>query len=152
MTQPVLDIKSIMRRLPHRPPFLLIDRVFRYGGDDVLALKNVTLNEAFFGGHFPGEPIMPGVMIGECMAQAAGFFGIGDEDVAAFSEPDARCIGAKAFLSTITLKLEKPVVPGDQLLVAARVLKRLGKVMRVSATATVEDQRVATAEFTVVIP
>ncbi len=157
MTQPVLDIKAIMRRLPHRSPFLMIDRVFRYGGDEVLALKNVTLNEGFFSGHFPGEPIMPGVMIAECMAQSAGFLGFGDDQGSEGSaslaeEGGGRCIGQKAFLTSINLRLERPVVPGDQLMVTTRIMKRLGKALRVSSSVAVDGQQVAVAEFTVVIP
>lgn len=152
--QPPLDIHAIMRRLPHRYPFLLIDRVLKYGGDEVLALKNVSLNEAFFNGHFPGEPIMPGVLLGECMAQSAGFLGIGDEaDGDGFGDDGSvRCIGRKALLTSLNLKLERPVVPGDQLLVSTRVARRVGKVMRVQSVATVEGQQVARADFTVVVP
>lgn len=156
MTQPVLDIEAIMRRLPHRPPFLMLDRVLVYGGAEVVALKNVSMNEGFFSGHYPGEPIMPGVLIGECMAQSAAFLGSGDEPASEGGEEAGDRGGAtialgKALLSSMTLKLEKPVVPGDQLVLTARRMKRLGRVMRVSATAAVAGQRVASAEFTVVL-
>ncbi len=144
MDQPALDIEAIMQHLPHRFPFLMIDRVLKYGGSEVLALKNVSLNEGFFTGHFPGKPIMPGVMIGECMAQSAAFLGIGSD---AASRPVDR---RQAMLSSIELKLHKPVVPGDQLWIHARQLKKLGRVMRVSASALVAGEQVASAEFTVV--
>lgn len=144
--RPALDIHAIMRRLPHRYPFLMIDRVLRYGGDEVVALKNVTLNEGFFSGHFPGEPIMPGVMIGECMAQSAAFLDDGETGTA--YEPD-KGPTLRAFLMSIDLKLKQPVVPGDQLWLNTRVVKRLGKVMRVSSSTLVEGCEVACAEFTV---
>ncbi len=143
-----LDIKAIMRVLPHRHPFLMIDRVLKYGGDEVVALKNVSLNEGFFAGHFPGEPIMPGVMIGECIAQSAAFL---DPAMEAGSEPVRPATRRHSLLSSINLKLHKPVVPGDQLLITTRRVKRLGKVMRVSATAAVDGLVVASAEFTVVL-
>ncbi len=142
--QAPLDIKAVMRRLPHRIPFLMIDRVLRYGGDEVLAIKNVTFNESFFDGHFPGEPIMPGVMIAECMAQSAAFLGSGKPG--GDSEPGA----LKARLTALDLKLKHPVVPGDQLKISARAVRRLGKVMRVTASVSVDDKVVACSEFTVV--
>lgn len=145
MDQPVLDVEAIMRHLPHRFPFLMIDRVLKYGGDEVLALKNVSLNEGFFAGHFPGRPVMPGVMIGECMAQSAAFIGIGSD---ALHRPLARL--RQAMLSSIQLKLHRPVVPGDQLLICARQLRKRGRVMRVSASASVAGEQVASAGFTVV--
>lgn len=148
MKQTALDIQAIMRRLPHRYPFLMIDRVLQYGGDEVVALKNVTLNEGFFSGHFPGEPIMPGVMIGECMAQSAAFLGNGEADGQSGQAPAA---ALKAFLTSIDLKLKQPVVPGDQLMLHTRAVKRLGKIMRVAASASVEGREVASAEFTVAL-
>lgn len=148
MKQAPLDIKAIMRRLPHRYPFLMIDRVMKYDGDEVIALKNVSLNEGYFAGHFPSEPIMPGVMIGECMAQSAAFLDVGESDD---EEARASAIGQCPLLSTMSLKLHKPVAPGDQLVITTRRVKRLGRVMRVVATATVDGLAVASAEFTVVL-
>ncbi len=145
--QPVLDIQAVMRRLPHRYPFLMIDRVLKYGGDEVVALKNVTLNEGFFSGHFPGEPVMPGVMIGECMAQSAAFLG----PVTEHNDTDITGIGHKAFLTSIDLKLKHVVVPGDQLLLKTHAQRRLGKIMRVNAMASVGGRQVAEAELTVVL-
>ena len=145
MNQPALDIQAIMRRLPHRYPFLMIDRVLKYGGDEVQALKNVTLNEGFFSGHFPGQPVMPGVMIGESMAQSAAFLGNGESPL----DAEALDTTLSAFLTSIDLRLRQPVVPGDQLLVTARVIKRLGKMMRVAGSASVEGLEVASAQFSV---
>ncbi len=143
-TQAPLDIKAVMRRLPHRNPFLMIDRVLRYGGDEVLAIKNVTFNESFFDGHFPGEPIMPGVMIAECMAQSAAFLGSGKPGGEGEPSP------LRARLTALDLKLKHPVVPGDQLKISARAVKRLGNVMRVTASVSVDDKVVACSAFTVV--
>lgn len=144
MNDTPLDPKAIMQRLPHRYPFLLIDRVLRSGGGEAVALKNVTVNEPFFTGHFPTEPIMPGMLIGEAMAQTAAFVG-GPEEGGA----EGASIGEKAFLTNINLKLERPVIPGDQLVITARLVKRLGKLMKISAQATVDKAVVASAEITV---
>jgi 3-hydroxyacyl-[acyl-carrier-protein] dehydratase len=130
---------DITRRLPHRFPFLMIDRVVKWGGDEVVAIKNVTVNEPFFPGHFPSEPIMPGVLIGEAMAQASAFLG----------EASA---GSKAFLVNINLGIKKPVVPGDQLVITSRLVKRFGKLMKISARCEVEGEIVAEAELTVASP
>jgi len=127
---------EIMKRLPHRHPFLLIDRVLRYGNGEAVALKNVTINEAFFAGHFPGAPIFPGVLLGEAMAQTAAFVGEGIE-------------GPAAFLVGIDLKIERPATPGDQLIIKASLIKRLGKLMRVSAVVEVDNDLIAKAELTV---
>ncbi len=144
---PALDIKAIMQRLPHRYPFLMIDRVLEYGGDQVVALKNVTFNEGFFNGHFPGEPVMPGVMIAECMAQSAAFLGAATNG---HGQP-MREIGSKAFLTSIDLKLKHVVVPGDQLMIITRAVRRLGKMIRVTAQAAVDERKVANADFDVVL-
>ncbi|MBC7983457.1 MAG: 3-hydroxyacyl-ACP dehydratase FabZ [Candidatus Obscuribacterales bacterium] len=127
---------EIMKRLPHRYPFLLIDRVLRYGDGEAVALKNVTINEPFFAGHFPGAPILPGVLIGEAMAQTAAFVGDGID-------------GPSAFLVSMDLKIERPAVPGDQLIITARLVKKFGKLMRISATVEVDNNLVAKAELTV---
>ncbi len=148
MDQPALDIEAIMQRLPHRFPFLMIDRVLKYGGDEVIAVKNVSLNEAFFAGHFPGQPIMPGVMIGECMAQSAAFLAIGGTDAVPVDELTTM---RRALLSSMRLKLHKPVVPGDRLVITSRKLRQRGKVMRVAAMAEVDGKSVATADFSVVL-
>ncbi len=107
MTEPStsLDTQSVLRQLPHRYPFLLIDRVLERSDTTVHALKNVTVNEPFFQGHFPGRPIMPGVMILEAMAQASIFLLYG-------KMPE----GQVAFLAGVEgCRFRKPVTPGDQL-------------------------------------
>jgi 3-hydroxyacyl-[acyl-carrier-protein] dehydratase len=145
MNDKILNTKEIRKRLPHRFPFLMIDRVVKYGGDEAVAIKNVSINESYFEGHFPTEPIMAGVLLGECMAQTAAFIGGAEQ---AGDEPAS--LGGKAFLSGINLKLERPVVPGDQITIKARLVKRLGKLMKISAQATVDELIVASAELTIV--
>ncbi len=110
----VLDIQQIMSMLPHRYPFLLVDRVLELEpGVRVKAYKNVTVNENFFQGHFPGQPIMPGVLIMEALAQAGGLFVVKTLGIAAEN---------KLFLFTgiESAKFRRPVVPGDQLMLEAR--------------------------------
>ncbi len=110
MTTP-LEIQAIMQQLPHRYPFLLVDRVLERGEGTVKALKNVTINEPFFAGHFPGQPIMPGVLILEALAQASMF--VMDDQL------KPRQI---AFLAGIEgARFKKPVTPGDQLILEAKL-------------------------------
>lgn len=137
-----LGINEIRKRLPHRYPFLMIDRVLQRSSTEAVALKNITINEPYFQGHFPAEPIVPGVLIGEAMAQAAAFIGGDGGD-------GAESIGDKAFLTGMNLKIERPVVPGDQLVIKVRLMKRLGKLMKFSAHASVGKAVVASAEMTV---
>lgn len=110
MTTP-LEIQAIMQQLPHRYPFLLVDRVLERGEGTVKALKNVTINEPFFAGHFPGQPIMPGVLILEALAQASMF--VMDDQL----KP-----GQIAFLAGLEgVRFKKPVTPGDQLILEAKL-------------------------------
>lgn len=145
MSDKPLNAREIMQRLPHRYPFLMIDRVLRCGGGEAVAVKNVSINEPYFSGHFPSEPIMPAVLIGESMAQTAAFVGGNGDDKGA----NVGSIGAKAFLTSLNLKIERPVIPGDQLVITARLVKRLGKLTKISAQATVDKVIVASAEITV---
>ena len=102
------DVRQIMEKLPHRYPFLLVDRILSIDGLKMVAIKNVTFNEPFFNGHFPGYPIMPGVLIVEAMAQAGGFL--------ALQSQGAELGDRKVFFMTIdSARFRKPVVPGDQL-------------------------------------
>ena len=113
--KPILDIVEIMRLLPHRYPFLLIDRVIEMAPRErIVALKNVTINEPFFQGHFPGFPIMPGVLIVEAMAQAGGTLLLSE-----IADRDQKLM---FFTGIERAKFRKPVVPGDQLRLEVQVL------------------------------
>jgi len=137
----VYDIQAIMKFLPHRYPFILIDRVLELvPGEEVVALKNVTINEAFFQGHFPGNPIMPGVLIIEAMAQAGGILVIE-------SMPPERHGQPVYFMAMDKVRFRKPVVPGDQIIFEAKLLKLREKAVKMSGKATVEDNLVAEAEL-----
>ncbi|MBW2705178.1 MAG: 3-hydroxyacyl-ACP dehydratase FabZ [Deltaproteobacteria bacterium] len=135
------DIQKIMEFLPHRYPFLLIDRVIELVPDDkVIALKNVTINEPFFPGHFPGQPVMPGVLIVEAMAQAGGLL--------AYESGTTDTRGMLIyFMGMDKVRFRKPVVPGDQLIFEAKILKWRSKVAKMSGTASVDNQLVAEAEL-----
>ncbi len=135
------DIQAIMKFLPHRYPFILVDRILELvPGERVTALKNVTINEPFFQGHFPTYPIMPGVLIVEAMAQAAG--------VLALESMPAEKRGAPVFFMGLDkVKFRKPVVPGDQLLLKIQILKSRSNIVKASAKAMVEDNVVAEAEI-----
>lgn len=135
-----IGIEGIMKSLPHRYPFLLIDRVLEIEPmKRVIALKNVTINEPFFQGHYPDYPIMPGVLIIECMAQAAGLL-LMDEA----ADRPARAI---LFMAVDKARLRKPVVPGDQIELEAEMIRFRSGVAKVRAVARVDDQVVAEAEL-----
>ena len=135
------DILAIMEKLPHRYPFLLVDRVIKLiPHDKIVALKNVTFNEPFFQGHFPGKPVMPGVLIIEAMAQAGGILAY----ETAPSEKRNRLI---YFMGMDKVRFRKMVLPGDQIILEAKILKFRSKVAKMSGTATVDDQLVAEAEL-----
>jgi len=135
------DIQAIMKFLPHRYPFILVDRILNLvPGEMITALKNVTINEPFFQGHFPTYPIMPGVLIVEAMAQAAG--------VLALESMPAEKQGRPVFFMGLDrVKFRKPVVPGDQLLLKIQILKSRSNIVKASAKAFVEDEVVAEAEI-----
>lgn len=133
------DIKRIMELLPHRYPFLLVDRVIELIPDDrIVALKNVTINEPFFQGHFPGKPVMPGVLIIEAMAQVGGI-------LAYETGPPEKRNRLIYFMGMDKVRFRKMVVPGDQIIFEAKMLKFRSKVAKMSGTATVDDQLVAEA-------
>jgi beta-hydroxyacyl-ACP dehydratase FabZ len=135
------DIQAIMDFLPHRYPFILVDRILDLvPGEKITALKNVTINEPFFQGHFPTYPIMPGVLIVEAMAQATG--------VLALESMPAEKRGAPVFFMGLDkVKFRKPVVPGDQLVLEVQIIKFRSKVVKASGKAFVEDNIVAEAEL-----
>lgn len=136
-----LDIKEIVRLLPHRYPFLLVDRILEgEKGKSMIGLKNVSMNEPFFQGHFPSDPIMPGVLILEGMAQVGGI-------LAFYTLQDM--IGEKLiyFAGIDKVRFRRPVVPGDQLIFEMLVLKHKGKIWKMAGKAKVDDKVVAEAEF-----
>ena len=133
-----LDINMIQKILPHRYPFLLVDRIIESTDKKIVGLKNVTINEPFFQGHFPGHPIMPGVLILEAMAQVGGV------GVLSLSEN----MGKLAyFLSIKEAKFRKPVVPGYQLMIEVEVMKTKLSIMQIKATAKVAGEVVTEAEM-----
>ncbi|OGR38966.1 MAG: 3-hydroxyacyl-[acyl-carrier-protein] dehydratase FabZ [Desulfovibrionales bacterium GWA2_65_9] len=139
------DVRCIMEMLPHRYPFLMVDRVVSFeAGVGITAYKNVTVNEGFFQGHFPGQPIMPGVLIMEALAQAGGIFvvktlGIDSSD--------------KLFLFTgiDAAKFRRPVVPGDRLNLEASLVRRKMNIWKMQGRATVDGELVAEGIFTAAI-
>jgi 3-hydroxyacyl-[acyl-carrier-protein] dehydratase len=135
------DIQKIMNLLPHRYPFIMIDRILELvPGEKVVALKNVTINEPFFQGHFPGSPIMPGVLMIEAMGQAGAV-------LAAESLPEEEQGSLIYFMGMNNVKFRKPVVPGDQIIFEIKFLKQRAKVFKMSGMAFVDEKRVAEAEL-----
>ncbi len=137
-----MDINEIMAYLPHRFPFLLVDRVLTLEqGKNIVAVKNVSMNEPFFPGHFPKHPVMPGVLILEALAQAAAllsFKSVGDAP-----NPDA----VVYFAGIDGARFKKPVVPGDQLILHVEILRNLKGIWKYATYAEVDGQRVAEAEM-----
>jgi 3-hydroxyacyl-[acyl-carrier-protein] dehydratase len=135
----VIEINEIMSLLPHRYPFLLIDRVEEFEPEKrIVGIKNVSINEPFFSGHFPGKPIMPGVLIVEAMAQAGG--------VLAFKTfPGIR--GNVFFMGIDNARFRRPVVPGDRLKLVVEVVKHRREIWMFEGTAFVDEQKVAEAKL-----
>ncbi len=136
-----IDIVEILKILPHRYPFVMVDRILSLElGKEIVGLKNVTINEPFFQGHFPTRPVMPGVLILEGMAQVGGI-------MAYYSNPEA--IGKKLlfFAGIDKARFRRPVVPGDQLIFTLKLLKEKRSIMVMAASASVDGQVVAEAEL-----
>ena len=139
-----LNYEDIIRLLPHRYPFLMVDRVTDLElGKRAVGLKNVTANEPFFQGHFPGTPIMPGVLIVEAMAQVGGVLFRLTVDGASKEEN----VDAVYFVSIDKVKFRKPVVPGDQMIIETEALRTGTRVWKMAGKAFVKDELVAEAEF-----
>ncbi len=137
---PVMGIQEILGVLPHRHPFLLVDRIIHTEpGKRIVGIKNVTMNEPFFPGHFPDHPVMPGVLIVEAMAQTGGLLLMGQVD-----DPETKVV---YFMSIDDVKFRKPVIPGDQLRFELEMLKFRGKTCRMRGVAYVDGQPVAEAEM-----
>jgi 3-hydroxyacyl-[acyl-carrier-protein] dehydratase len=136
-----IDILEILKVLPHRYPFVMVDRILAIEvGKQVVGLKNVTINEPFFQGHFPQRPVMPGVLILEGLAQVGGI-------MAYYAHPEA--IGNKLlfFAGIDKARFRRPVVPGDQLILTLDLIKEKRSVMVMSAKAEVDGKLVAEAEL-----
>ena len=139
-----MDIEAIMRQLPHRYPFLMVDRLLEcVPGERVLALKNVTFNEPFFTGHFPHRPVMPGVMIIEALAQAAGVLAFKTARVI----PDTNT--RFYFVAIDNARFRKPVEPGDQLVLKVTLKRAFKGIWKFHGSAEVDGVEVASAEIMV---
>ncbi len=144
------DLAALLRRLPHRYPFLMVDRVLELGNNRVLTLKNVSIDEPFFNGHFPGRPVMPGVLVVEAMAQSGALLALGmmKTDMMNTKTTDAERPAALFMLTGIDrLRLRRPVVPGDQLRMEVRLLKHHRPLWKMHAEARVDGELVAEAEL-----
>ena len=154
------DVEAIKRRLPHRYPFLLVDGIEESGPDHAIGIKNVTANESFFQGHFPGRSIMPGVLIAEALLQTSAFLGgpaeaepergggAGKEGPATAKEGPGR----QLFCAGIHLRFHRPVVPGDRLRLEVRLVRRIGNVARVKAEARSAAGVVASGDLDLATP
>ena len=137
----MLNVREILKRLPHRYPFVLVDRIIEIDGEHkIVGVKNVSINENFFQGHFPDRPVMPGVLICEALAQVGAIF--------AHNARGGRD-GDKIFVLTglDKVKFKRPVEPGDQLRLELTCLKRRGSFWRLLGVATVDGKLVARAEI-----
>jgi beta-hydroxyacyl-ACP dehydratase FabZ len=136
---PALDIQQIRDILPHRYPMLLVDRIEVLEEERIVGIKNVTVNEPFFMGHFPDFPVMPGVMILEAMAQVAG--------VLVLSQIPDRATKLVLLASVDGAKFRRPVRPGDQLRIEMKLLRKKSSIAKMNGTATVDGLVVAEAEM-----
>ena len=146
-TSPSFDIQEILKCLPHRYPFLLVDRIIEAKGDEsCIGIKNVSMNEPQFQGHFPGQPIMPGVLLIEGMAQTAGAFCIQASAKAGASNPPL-----VYFMTIDKAKFRKPVIPGDRVEFHVERTNRRRNMWWFKARALVEGQLVCEAEFSALL-
>jgi 3-hydroxyacyl-[acyl-carrier-protein] dehydratase len=137
-----MDINAILKRLPHRYPFLLVDRVLECrAGESIRALKNITMNEPYFMGHFPHRPVMPGVIMLEALAQTAGILAFVTAGV--FPDENTKFY----FVGIDKARFRKPVEPGDQLILTARIERTLKGIWKFSTAASVDDREVTSAEM-----
>jgi 3-hydroxyacyl-[acyl-carrier-protein] dehydratase len=137
-----MDIHEVLEYLPHRYPFLLIDRVLSYEvGKEITALKNVTINEPFFGGHFPHHPVMPGVLIVEAMAQATAILTFKTTN----TKPNDKLI--YYFVGIDGARFKKPVTAGDQLVINVKLLRAMRGMWKLAGTVMVDGQVVTEAEL-----
>lgn len=138
----MMDIQEIQQYLPHRYPFLLVDRVVELNlGESITAIKNVSINEPFFDGHFPQKPVMPGVLIVEAMAQAAGILGFKTQDKTPADGSLYLFVGAD------NVRFKRQVVPGDQLLLKVEYVSDRRGIWKFQCSSFVDDQLAASASI-----
>jgi len=138
-----MDIQKIMELLPHRYPFLLVDRVLEFNpGKSITALKNVTVNEPFFQGHFPDHPVMPGVLILEALAQVSGIYEFATREA---NKESTHFLFL--FVSIDKARFRRQVIPGDQLILQVDLISKKRNMMKVKGTATVDGVVAASAEI-----
>jgi len=141
----MIDINQIMAYLPHRYPFLLVDRVLNLEpGKKISALKNVSINEPFFNGHFPGNPVMPGVLIIEALAQAGGVLSLHSEGISLGDDSDTRRV---YFLGIDKARFRKVVSPGDSLIMEVEITHNRGNIWKYHGEAKVDGLVVAEADM-----
>lgn len=140
MESKIIDVQGIMKVLPHRYPMLLVDRIVEIeAGKRIVGIKNVTINEPYFQGHFPGHPVMPGVLVVEAMAQTGGMLLMDHVE-----NPDSKVV---YFMSLDKVKFRQPVTPGDQLRLEVEMIQFRGKTCRMRGEAKVDGRVVAEAEM-----
>jgi 3-hydroxyacyl-[acyl-carrier-protein] dehydratase len=142
MTAPPLDIHKILKRLPHRYPILLVDRVLEFeSGVRIKALKNVTINEPYFAGHFPARPVMPGVLILEALAQTAALLSFESTGTEPADDTVVYFVGIDG------ARFKRPVEPGDQLILVATIERARAGIVKYKVHATVDGELAAEAEL-----
>ena len=148
------DIEAIKRRLPHRYPFLMVDRIEESGPGYAIGIKNVTANEPCFQGHFPGRSVMPGTLIAEALMQTSAFVGRSAEQDGgrgAMAHVNANRTDQQLFCIGMNLKFRKPVVPGDRLRMDVRFVRMLGDMVRIKATAQTAAGVVASGDLNLAV-
>lgn len=143
----VFDVLDIMKHIPHRYPFLLVDRVTEVGEKGGKGFKNVTINEEFFQGHFPGRPIMPGVLMLEGIAQCAGYIALKHSGKDQEKNKDKIIF----FMMIDKVKFRRPVVPGDRLDYEIEFIKNSGRIIKFKGKAIVNGETAAEAEMTAML-
>ena len=146
MSEIAYDIQAIRARLPHRYPFLMIDRILKSTPGYALGLKNVTVNEPFFQGHFPQFSIMPGVLIAEAVLQTAAFMAPQENSPVVESRHGKRyfCVG-------MNVKFQRPVIPGDSLLIEVRFVRQMGDLSKVKGTVKTATTIIANGDFNLAV-
>ena len=142
----VFNVEDIRMKIPHRYPMLMVDRIIEQDIGKCIGLKNVTINECFFPGHFPSQALMPGSLIVECMSQVTAFVGVSAQGNKKFSSQD---INKRVYLTSVNVKFYQPVIPGDQLLIKAEVVKTFGRSIKFYTEAEVDGEVVARGELNI---